>query len=781
MVSRDLDLQKWMSRLTEANARVNEPLVFDEVLQDIIDSAVALTGARYGVISVMDDDGDLDVLVTSGTNDTEHRKFVELPDGMRIFDFFREIPGPVRVDDYSRYATTFGLNGDLPVPVYAGMAMPLRLGGRNLGTIYVGRDKDGSAFTHAEEQSLVVFAAQAVVTLVNAQRLRDERRARADLETLINASPVGVAVFDTRKGVPIFLNREAARIMEVLQMPERFTEDFFSGMKIRRADGREIILGAVPASQILGAGETVRAEEMTLQIADGPSVTALINVSHIRSEDGEIRVVVFTLQDMTEMEGHERMRAEFLATVSHELRTPLATVRGSVSALLDQLSSMHPAEIHQFHRIILEQTDRMRTLITDLLDVARIETGSLSISQEPTDMPALIADAVSSFRLMGHGHEIRLDIPPDLPWTMADKSRIAQVISNLLANAARFSPDSSIISIRAETDDWLVSVSVSDEGRGIPAENLPHLFRKFSQVGNEESGSNAGLGLAVCRGIVEAHGGRIWAESEGRGLGARFTFTLPTAYKEGFALPSASLPPSVRSAGQPAKKRTRILAVDDDFQALKEIRDTLVNSGYEVVATVDPYEAAWLMEEHRPSVVLLDMMLPRIDGVELMKDLKRAADVPVIFVSAYGQDRLIERAFQMGADDYVVKPFSPVELQARIDAALRRKEAIAPAASYSYGALTINCAERVVTLGGDPVALTPNEYQLLAELSANAGQVLTYKQLLTRIWDSDGSDDLRPLRTAVSGVRRKLGDDADDPTYIFTEFRVGYKMPSPLP
>ena len=770
-----------LSKLTEASVRINEPLNFDEVLQGIIDSAVSLTGARYGVISVMDDDGHLDAILTSGTSDEEHRQFIELPDGMRIFDFFRMIPGPVRVDNFNHYATAFGLNSNLPVPVYAGMAAPVRHRGSSIGTIYLGHDKEGLSFTPADEETLVLFAAQAAIALINARRFRDEHRARTDLERLINTSPVGVAVFDARKGIPISFNREAVRIMEMLQIPERSPEEFFRGLKIRRGDGREVTLGDVPVSQMLSAGETVRAEEMTLQVSDGPSVTALINATPIRSDDGEVEVLVVTLQDMTELEGNERLRAEFLDMVSHELRNPLATVRGSVSALLDQFSSMHPAKIRQFHRIILEQTERMRTLITDLLDVARIETGSLSISEEPTDMEALIADAANSFRLTGNRQELRLDIPPDLPWAMADKSRITQVLSNLLANAARFSPDSSTISVKAETGELFVSVSVSDEGRGIPAESLPYLFRKFSQVGNEDATGNVGLGLAVCKGIVEAHDGRIWAESGGPGLGARFTFTLPTVDRDGFALPLASPQTSGRSASRSAEKRTRILAVDDDFQALKFIRDPLVKSGYEVVTTGDPYEALVLMEEHKPSVVLLDSILPQVDGIELMKDLKRAADVPIIIVSAHGQDRFIARAFEMGADDYVVKPFSPVELQVRIDAALRRREAIGPAAPYSYRDLTINYAGRTATLGGVPVVLTPNEYQLLAELSANAGRVLTYKQLLNRIWDSDGSDDLRPMRTAISSIRRKLGDDADDPTYIFTEYRVGYKMPTPDP
>ncbi len=247
-----------------------------------------------------------------------------------------------------------------------------------------------------------------------------------------------------------------------------------------------------------------------------------------------------TLQDLTALEDAERLRAEFLATVSHELRIPLSTVRGSVSALLDEVAPMHPTEVRQFHRIILEQTDRMRALIADLLDVARIETGTLPISPEPTDLATLEDEAANAFRLAGNRHSLRLEIPADLPWVMADRFRIVQVLNNLLTNAGRHSPDTSTITVSAAPGNLHVSVSVSvaDEGRGIPAEGLPRLFQKFSRIESEDQGSDTGLGLAICKGIVEAHGGRIGAVSGGPGLGARFTFTLPTVEESGFVSPA---------------------------------------------------------------------------------------------------------------------------------------------------------------------------------------------------------------------------------------------------
>ena len=323
-------------------------------------------------------------------------------------------------------------------------------------------------------------------------------------------------VFDARTGTPVSFNLEARRIVDGLGKPDQSPEHLLEILTIRRTDGREPPLEELSVAQALSAGETVRAEEVVFQVPDGPSINVLINATPIRSEDGDVETFVVTMQDMSPLEEIERLRAEFLAMVSHELRTPLATVRGSVSALLDESSDMHPAEMRQFHRIIFEQTDRMRALIADLLDVARIETGTLPVSPEPTDLAVLMGEVGNAFRVGGHGHNLRLGIPPDLPWIMADRSRIVQVLGNLLANAARHSPESSTIGLSAAPGDLHVSVSVSDDGNGIPAESLPHLFRKFSRIGGEEQGGDTGLGLAVCKGIVEAHGGRIWPRAPGR-------------------------------------------------------------------------------------------------------------------------------------------------------------------------------------------------------------------------------------------------------------------------
>lgn len=613
------------------------------------------------------------------------------------------------------------------------------------------------------------------------ERLSRLSRARNDLETLINSSPVGVVVFDAKAGIPVLLNREAERIANILQTPGRSLEDHFDAVVCRRADGRESSLGEFPLAQVLRTGETVRLEEIVLQVPGGRSLRALLNATPVCSQEGMVESLVVTLQDMTPLEEQERLRAEFMGMVSHELQTPLTSIRGAAYTLLDEASSLDPAEMRQFHRIISDQADHMRSLIRNLLDVTRIETGTLSVAPEPSDTATLVEEARIMFMSSGRTNRIHIDVAPDLPQVMTDRRRIVQVLSNLLSNAVRYSNELSTITVGAALKQFQIVVSVADEGRGIPAERLPLLFRKFSRVdGADRQGDStgSGLGLAICKGIVEAHGGRIWAESDGPGQGARFIFTLPIVEKEPSA-GAAEPAPLATEPGNVTEERARILVVDDDPNALKYIRNVLSKSGYDPIVTGEPEDVDRLIVKEGPHLVLLDMMLPGFDGIDLMKDILEKSALPVIFLSAYGQENLIARAFETGAADYVVKPFSPTELAARIKSVLRQRSGIGyprRPENYVMDDLVINYAERRVAMAGQPVVLSPTEYALLYELSTNAGMVLTHSQLMQRVWGRGHSSDTRLVRTVVKRLRQKLSDDANDPKYIFTEPGVGYRM-----
>ncbi len=768
-------LRDRLSMLSQASLRINESLDFDGVLQEVVDSARAITDARFGGLTTVDGSGQLESFLSSGLTPEQHEALYT-PEGPAIYDLFLNMKEPLRVDDLTAYVKSLGYPGNSAY-LKSFLGTPILHRGVPVGLCCVANKEGGGGFTPEDEATLVMFASQAALVIANARRHREEQRARTDLETLVNTTPVGVLVFDAKTGGVTSVNPEARRIVNDLCAPGGSAEQLLEVLTFRRFDGREVSLVEFPLAQGLRTGETVRAEEIVLQAPGGQSVTTLINATPIFSEEGEVESVVVTMQDMTPMEELERLRAEFLGMVSHELRTPLAAVKGSVDTLLESASDLDSAEMTQFFRIIRDQSENMRYLISDLLDVARIETGALPVSPEPVDAAVLVDEARSRFQSGGGRSNLVIDLPPDLPRVMADRRRIVQALGNLLSNAAHHSNELSPIRVAAVLDGVHVAFSVADDGVGVPAERLPHLFRKFSQLDGEERGraiAGSGLGLAICKGIVEAHGGRIRAESDGLGLGSRFTFTVP-AVEEAVALP----PPRSRRRRTKTRERPRILCVDDDPQTLRYVRDALTKADYTPVVTGDPEEVSRLMAEEAPRLVLLDMMLPGSDGMELMRDIREVSDVPVIFLSVNGQEEVVARAFDMGAADYVVKPFSATELAARIRAALRKRaapELTQPSEPYVRGELTVDYAQRRVTVAGNPVELTDIEYRMLVELSVNAGRALTHERLLQRVWGPDKGEDSGPVRNIVKRLRRKLGEDAANPAFIFAVPRVGYRM-----
>ena len=771
--------------MNQASIRITETLDLDAVLQGVVDGARSLTGARNGGLTVLDDGGQSPLFITSGMTPEERRLRIELPGGQELYEYLSGLSEPLRVADFSSYTRELGLPEIGPPlgPVGAFLGLPILHLGRRMGNIYLSGKEEDAGFSAEDEAVLTLFASQAALAIANSRRYREEQRARADLETLVNTSPVGVAVFDAGTVTLSWINREAMRIVDGLRNPEQSPEQLLEVLTFRRADGREVSLKEYPLARVLRSGETVRAEEIVIQVPDGRRVNTIVNATPILSEDGGVASLVVTVQDLTPVKELGRQRAEFLGLVGQELLAPLTSIKGSASAVLEDLARLDVTKIRQFFSIIEWQADRMRGLIWDLLEVARIEAGTLFLVPEPTDLASLVVQAQASFLEGGTSNPMEVDLPLDLPRVAADRQRALQVLDRLLSNAAGYSPEGSIITVSARTEGPHVAVSVAVRGRGIPSQPLPLLFRRFSRREAGDGGRGSGgedLGLAVCRGIVEAHGGRIWAESEGPGLESRFIFTLPVAEEDG--RPGAG-PAGRPSAGRRrgARGQGRVLVVDEDPQLLWHVRSTLAEAGYTPVVAPDPEEVERLIAVERPHLVLLDPALSGADGLRLVERVLQLTDAPVVLLSRPGGERNpdLALAFEAGADDYIVEPFSPTELVARVGAALRRREGPQRDSyreSFQLGELAIEYARRRVTIGGRPLDLTETEYRLLCELAVNAGRTLSREHLMSRVWSARESADSRVVRAYVKRLRRKLGESAEEPRFIFNEPRAGYRL-----
>ncbi len=776
-------LRARLARLSEVSLRVTASLDLDTVLQEVVDGARSLTGARYGAVGVLDDSGRVQDFTTSGIAPDERRPLEDPPEGQGILGYLNEIREPLRLADLTRQPMPVGFPEHDPL-MRTFLGAPIRHLGEPVANICLIEKEGGREFTEEDEAALAMLASQAAVAIANAIEHGNEKRARGEAETtkqhleaLVATSPVGVLVVDARTRTLEFVNREAERIMGIPAVPGSSMEQFYSVTIYRRTDGREYPVEERPLLRALMYGEVVRAEEVLIDRPGGGTTMVLVNATPIYSEDGEITSAVAMIQGMTPLEEVERLRNEFLAMVSHELRTPLTTIKGCTSVVLSGSSPPSISEMLQYFRMIDEQSDHLRDLVNNLRDMTQIEAGALSVTPKPTDVTTLVDEAKDAFARRGARNPIEVDLAPDLPLIAADRQRIAQVLNNLLSNASKYSSETSTIRITGSRDALYAAVSITDEGRGISADQLTSLFKKFSRIdgdSRERKVAGEGLGLAICKGIVEAHGGRIWAESGGEGRGARITFTIPEAAD---VQESTSGAPAVR----PSDGR-RILAVDDEPQVLWLLRNILSEHGYEPLGTGNPDEMMHLLETEQPRLVLLDLMMPRASGFELMGRIRKVSDAPIIFLSANDQEENIAKALDMGADDYIVKPFSSTELVARVAASLRKRGSAGtsqPRQPYSLGDLTIDYADRGVTVSGRPVQLTATEYKLLFELSTNAGRVLTHDQLLQRVWGSEYSGAAELVRAFVKKLRHKLGDDANDPRYIYTEPRVGYRMAKP--
>ena len=728
------------------------------LLKEPLEGACALTGARCGAVVTRGEAGQASEFLTVGLAADERRQLLGHLRGLEV------PPKPAAVPFW---ADSLGAAREK-----AFLGAPIRHGSAAVG--YVCLAKEAGGFTGNDEKLLQLLASQAGVAVACARTQTAAQRVRAEFETLVETAPVGVAIFDVATGEMVMVNREGFRVVDGLRTPGKTITQMVEVATLRRADGRELDFAAVPFVEVLRGAERLRAEEIVISVPGGRKVKLLVNCTPICSADGNPMSVVVTLQDLAPIQELERLRTEFLSMVSHELRAPLTSIKGSATTLLETAPDLDPAEMQAFFRIIAGQADHMRGLISDLLDAGRIEAGTLSVSPESSELSSLVDRARNTFLSGGGRHTVLIDLPPDLPRVMADRRRIVQVLNNLLTNAARHAPESSPIRVAALRDGVHVVVTVTDEGRGIAPERLAHLFQKYTRMedgGRELAGT--GLGLAICKGLVEAHGGRIRAESDGIGHGARITFTLPVAE------PDAGLADATDRRDLPRNEQEKvpILVVDDDPETLRYVRKALTDADYAPLVTGDYREIAQIVRMKRPKLVVLDLMLPETDGIELMKTVPELAEVPVIFISAYGRDETIARALEAGAADYVVKPFSATELSARIGAALRHQAEPQP---FTLDALCIHYDEHRVSVGGSPVELTASEYALLRALSINAGRVLDYRTLVRQVSGKRLDRDAKvALRALVKNLRRKLGDTGTEPNYILNQRGVGYRMPRP--
>lgn len=483
---------------------------------------------------------------------------------------------------------------------------------------------------------------------------------------------------------PTFAGLPAVRIDDVTADPRYGHSGPHFGMPAGHRAVRSYL--AVPVKS--GAGEVMgglffghpdpgvfneRAERLVLGIAAQAGV-ALDNARlyEAANRSAEERKVLLENERAarTEAEHLSRMKDEFLAMLAHELRNPLAPLRNSVEILRRGAGDLVCLE--ETRCKMARQVAHMTRLVDDLLDVSRISRGNLEMRSQPVCLADAIASAVETCQpaLDARHHSLRLTLPDDLPALDGDMVRLSQAFSNLLNNAARFTPDGGALEVRVLVDGTDVVVDVEDNGIGLPEHLGPRIFDMFVQGSTSPTTALAqgglGIGLTLVRRIVEMHGGSVRAEGRGGGPGSRFTVRLPLP-DSAYAAVAAPMSPAVAAPQPGAFKPRRILVVDDNIDAAATLAQLLEMMGHEVSVAHDGIEGVELAQSVQPDLIFLDIGMPRMDGYEACRQIRKlggeVAAVTVVALTGWGQAEDKRKAMEAGFDQHLTKPVDPDKLE----------------------------------------------------------------------------------------------------------------------
>ncbi|MBD2433129.1 PAS domain S-box protein [Fischerella sp. FACHB-380] len=379
------------------------------------------------------------------------------------------------------------------------------------------------------------------------------------------------------------------------------------------------------------------------------------------------------MKDISDRREVERLKDEFISVVNHELRTPLTSISGALDLLANGVLQAAPEDAQRMLNIAATNTDRLLRLINDILDIERIESGKVQIIKQTCDVADLMSQSAEVMEEMAMQAGVTLSVSPLSVRIWADPDRIIQVFTNLLSNAIKFSPTGSTVWLSAELVNELGRISphlpttpsphhilftVKDQGRGIPAQKLESIFERFGQVDASDSRQKGGtgLGLAICRSILQHHDGQIWAEST-LGEGSTFFFTLPILSEEGVGTDTEKFSPSPHHPIAPSCNPPLVLQCDDDPSVRAVLQTILERQGYRVMTVASGKEAVEQATANHPDVIILNLMMPGIDGWETLAILKQQShtqNIPVIILSGLLPDT--SKPFPDSVSDWIIKP-----------------------------------------------------------------------------------------------------------------------------
>jgi PAS domain S-box-containing protein len=528
----------------------------------------------------------------------------------------------------------------------------------------------GSAIHNAELYRYVLAQTDQLGRLL-AQQEVETSKSQAILESIADG-----VVFSDAGGRIILPNMAAEHILRVpaAQLRGRHIRDLVLLVDPADQPTFEAALDGLMAGRTLSSGP-VQAIRLTLRIGE---LVTNVHLSPVITKKEEFLGVVMVFRDVTRETEADRIKTEFVSTVSHELRTPLTSIRGYVDLILDGDVGEVNDEVQDYLTVVKTNSDRLTSLVNDLLDISRIETGRVSFNLIPLVPLPLVESAVARIRPLAEerGLTTQMHVPADLPPIQADPEALAQVLDRLLSNAVKYTPAGGgqiTLSLSMRSSGDMVQFDVIDTGIGIAPADQEKLFTRFFRADHPvvQFAGGTGLGLAIAKAIVDGHGGTIWAASPGpSGQGSVFSFTIPVAAEMKPWVPVSS--PELSRMPARAEERPRLLVVDDDRDIIRLLYHRLRRDGYLVDTAVSGAEALARISQTRPDLIVLDVLMPGMDGYQVLEQLKAdpvTADVPVVILSIVGEQ---ERGLALGAAEYLPKPLEEQRLEKVIAEVLGR-------------------------------------------------------------------------------------------------------------
>lgn len=529
-----IEARKRATFLAEASQLFNSTLDPDEVLQRVTEKMTDMVGDCCA-IALMRDGSDAFEFKALHHRDKRKRAYIakmirsyplHIGEGLIGKAVLAGQPILIRratEEDYAYFNSPFAE----ALQIQSAIAAPIKIKGDTTGAIVVTESTPGRELTPNDLELAVTLAEFASVAIENAQLYSVAERERQKLAAVISGMADGVIICDST-GRVTSLNKAATEILVPLEEGAHLAE-LYAVLRATDPLGEPLTQDQFPLPRVLATGRPVSSFEWLLHRPDGDKRTIHSSAAPIYDGDRQLAGAVAVVRDVTATRQMDKLKGEFISVVSHELRAPLATISGYTQMLIKQLSRKgnFDEELGELE-LIRVCTHQLATLVRDLLDVSRFETGSLSLNLGPVSLRDLILATATQFDRLSSNHNVRVDLACELPLVLADARRVDQILSNLVSNAIKFSPDGGEVVISARPREHDVTVSVRDHGIGISKYDLARLFDRFFRADNSENRpfEGIGLGLHVCKILVEAQGGQVRAESV-KGSGSVFSFTLP--------------------------------------------------------------------------------------------------------------------------------------------------------------------------------------------------------------------------------------------------------------